>query len=77
MPFEKSGSCPFTGGHWPPQWGQKNNTNKIVSGLHCDQKKDLIEYFYGQNSAKTSATSKPAYRFPLNQLRTLGLMSKF
>ena len=70
MPFEKNGPCPFTGAHWPPQWGQKNVTNKKFSGLHCDQKKDLIEYFYEQNSAKTSATSKPAYRFPLNQLRS-------
>jgi hypothetical protein len=77
MPFEKNGPCPFTGAHRPPQWGQENITNKSVSGLHCDQKKDLIEYFYEQNSAKTPAKSKPAYRFPLNQLRTLGLMSKF
>jgi len=70
MPFEKNGPCPFTGAHWPPQWGQKNITNKSFSGLHCDQKKDLIEYFYVRNSAKTSGTSKPAYRFPLNQLRS-------
>jgi hypothetical protein len=70
MPFEKNGPCPFTGAHWPPQWGQENITNKSFSGLHCDQKKDLIEYFYEQNSAKTSATSKPAYRFPLNRLRS-------
>ena len=70
MPFEKNGPCPFTGAHWPQQWGQENITNKSFSGLHCDQKKDLIEYFYEQNSAKASATSKPAYRFPLNQLRS-------
>ena len=69
MPFEKNGPCPFTGAHWPSQWGQEKISNKRFSGLHCDQKKDLIEYFYERNSAKTSATSKPPYRFPLNQLR--------
>ena len=57
MPFEKNGPCPFTGAHWPPQWVQEFFLNKRFSGLHCDQKKDLIEYFYERNSAKTSATS--------------------
>jgi hypothetical protein len=51
-----------------PQWDGEI-TGKKFSCLHKNQKEDLIEYFFEQNSAKTSAKSKPAYRFPLNQLR--------
>jgi uncharacterized protein (UPF0254 family) len=68
MPFEKNGPCPFTGAHWPPQWDGEI-TGKKFSCLQNHQKEDLIEYFFEQNSAKTLAKSKPAYRFPLNQLR--------
>jgi hypothetical protein len=68
MPFEKNGPCPFTGAHWPPQWDGEI-TGKKFSCLQNHQKEDLIEYFFEQNSAKTLAKYKPAYRFPLNQLR--------
>ena len=68
MPLEKNGPCPFAGAHWPPQWDGEI-TGKKFSCLHKNQKEDLIEYFFEQNSAKTSAKSNPAYRFPLNQLR--------
>jgi hypothetical protein len=69
MPFAKIGPCPFTGDHWPQQWGKETITPKTFSFLHCNQKKDLIEYFYEHESAKTSARSQPAYRFPLYHLR--------
>jgi hypothetical protein len=68
MPFEKNGPCPFAGAHWPPQWDGEI-TGKQFSCLHKNQKEDLIKYFFERNSTKKSATSKPAYRFPLNQLR--------
>ena len=68
MPFPKTGPCPFTGAHWPPQWDGEI-TGKEFSCLHKNQKEDLIKYFFERNSTKKSATSKPAYRFPLNQLR--------
>ena len=69
MPFEKTGSCPFTGGHWPLQWGEEKITPKTFSCLNSDQRKDLIEYFFEHESAITSARPNPAYRFQLNQLR--------
>ena len=69
MPFPKTGTCPFTGGHWPQQWGEQKITPKTFSSLNSDQRKDLIEYFFEHESAQTSARPKPAYRFPLNQLR--------
>jgi hypothetical protein len=59
MPFEKNGPCPFTEAHWPQQWDGEI-TGKKFRCLHSDQKEDLIEYFFEQNSAKTSAKSKPA-----------------
>jgi hypothetical protein len=69
MPFEKTGPCPFTGEHWPSQWGEEKITAKKFSSLPTDQKKDLIDFFYEHEIAKTSARSKPAYRFPLWKLR--------
>ncbi len=69
MPFDKIGPCPFTGRHWPPEWGEEKITAKKFSCLHSDQKKDLIEYFYEHESAKTSASSQPRYGFPLFKLR--------
>jgi len=69
MPFPKIGPCPFTGGHWPLQWGEEKITPKTFSCLNSDQRKDLIEYFFEHESAITSARPNPAYRFQLNQLR--------
>ena len=69
MPFPKTGPCPFTGGHWPQQWGEQKITPKTFSSLNSDQRKDLIEYFFEHESAQTSARPRPAYRFPLNHLR--------
>jgi uncharacterized protein (UPF0254 family) len=71
MPFPKTGTCPFTGGHWPQQWGEQKITPKTFSSLslNSDQRKDLIEYFFEHESAQTSARPRPAYRFPLNHLR--------
>ena len=69
MPFDKTGSCPFTGGHWPLQWGEDKITPKTFCCLNSDQREDLIKYFYAHESAKTSARPVPAYPFPLNQLR--------
>ena len=37
--------------------------------LDEDQKKDLYEYFYEHQSAQSSKTSRPAYRFPLQRFR--------
>jgi hypothetical protein len=65
MPFPKTIPCPFTGGHWPQQWGEQKITPKTFSSLNSDQRKDLIEYFFERESAQTSA----AYRFPLRRLR--------
>jgi hypothetical protein len=65
-------NLPFTGGHCPLQWGEPGEekiTPKTFSCLNSDQRKDLIEYFFEHESAQTSARPKPAYRFPLNQLR--------
>jgi uncharacterized protein (UPF0254 family) len=70
MPFEKIGPCPFTGTHWPSEWGDKKITPNTFSHiLSSGQKKDLIEYFYEHESNKTSARSQPAYRFKLSALR--------
>ena len=69
MPYPKTGSCPFPGGHWPSKWGEEKITAKSFSCLNSDQKQDLIEYIGEHDLAKTSATSKPAYRFPLFKLR--------
>ena len=69
MPFEKTGSCPFTGGHWPLQWGEDKITPKTFCCLNSDQREDLIEYFYAHESAKTSARPVPAYQYPLTKLR--------
>jgi hypothetical protein len=69
MPFPKTGSCPFPGGHWPSKWGEEKITAKSFSCLNSDQKQDLIEYIGEHDLAKTSATSQPAYRFPLFKLR--------
>ena len=69
MPFGKTGPCPFTGGHWPSQWGEEKITAKKFRFLRTDQKKDLIDFFYEHEIAKTSARSQPAYRFPLMKLR--------
>jgi hypothetical protein len=41
----------------------------MFSCLNSDHRKDLIEYFFEHESAKTSARPKPAYRFPLIRLR--------
>jgi hypothetical protein len=78
MPFPKTGSCPFPGGHWPSKWGEEKIIRQTFSCLHSDQKKDLIEYFCEHDLAKTSATSQPAYRFPLIRLRDyFGIDEKF
>ena len=70
MPFEKIGPCPFTGTHWPSEWGDKKITPNTFSHiLSSGQKKDLIEYFYEHESNKASARSQPAYRFKLSALR--------
>ena len=70
MPLDKSGHCPFKGSHWPPQWDKESITPKrFDSILQKDQQKDLFEYFYEHESAKTAQNSQPAYRFPLNQLK--------
>ena len=69
MPFERTGPCPFTGEHWPSQWGEEKITAKKFRFLRTDQKKDLIDFFYEHEIAKTSARSQPAYRFPLMKLR--------
>ena len=69
MPWVKTGPCPFTGGHWPSQWGEEKITPKKFSYLPTDQKNDLIDFFYEHEIAKTSARSQPAYRFPLVKLR--------
>jgi hypothetical protein len=70
MPFEKTGVCPFKGSHWPTKWVQKSITKKSFSLiLQVEQKMDLIEYFYAQESAKKSANSKPHFRFSLTDLR--------
>jgi hypothetical protein len=69
MPFEKTGSCPFTGGHWPLQWGEDKITPKTFCCLNSDQREDLIEYFYAHESAKTTARPVPAYQYPLTKLR--------
>lgn len=69
MPFEKTGSCPFIGGHWPLQWGEEKISTKKFCRLNSDQKKDLIEYFYAHESAITATSKQPAYRFQLIKLR--------
>ena len=69
MLFPKTGSCPFPGGHWPSKWGEEKITAKSFSCLNSDQKQDLIEYIGEHDLAKTSATSQPAYRFPLFKLQ--------
>ncbi len=53
----------------PSQWGEEKITAKKFSCLPTDQKKDLIDFFYEHEIAKTSAISRPAYRFPLLKLR--------
>ena len=67
MPFQKTGPCPFVGGHWPDVWEQKI-TPKTFDTLEEVHRRDLIEYFYERESAVTPEHPLPAYRFPLNKL---------
>jgi len=68
MPHERTGPCPFPGGHWPSEW-KETITPKKFSSLHRDQKIDLIVYFYEHDSAKNTVHSRPVYKFPLLRLR--------
>ena len=75
--FAKTLSWPFGGDHWPQHWPEINlDKNTFSSHLDNNQKKDLIECFYEQETASTKEHSHPAYRMR-GQRCTLGILRDY
>jgi hypothetical protein len=67
--FQKTLVWPFGGDHWPPTWPEINLKRETFSSrLHANQKQDLIECFYEQESSKTAYRMR-GHRCTLYQLR--------
>ena len=70
MPYEQNGVCPFKGMYWPERWPLAEKvTAKQFHKLHELQRRDLILYFYEQESEKTQQNHRPPYKFPLGNLK--------
>ena len=66
MPYQQDGDCPFEGLHWPKTWPLETKvTAKKFCLLDELQRRDLIQYFYKRESAKTKQRPQPSYEFPL------------